>query len=185
MKLEDVYCLLAPDDKEIVRSHEKEIRDAKEFVRKLNIVSTAGKNEDDDKEDKDKDKHENNQKFGLLEALIKIGDWTHAQKILCQLPTYFATSQPDVSRALCNLVNILIDPLYQTNSGLSCRIKTKSHPRPDNDHFPAQVVTHADLATSVVPMLLALGPHTSQDPVILFKLIRICKTGLGIKVVRT
>ena len=48
MKLEDLYCLLAPCDKEIVRSHEKEIRDAIEFVTKLNIVSTAGKNDDVD-----------------------------------------------------------------------------------------------------------------------------------------
>ena len=37
------------------------------------------------------------------------------------------------------------------------------------------------LETNVVPMLLALGPHASQDPVLLYKMLRICKTGLGIK----
>ena len=139
MKLEDVYGLLAPEDAEIARMSEKEIRDAKEFVRKLNIVSTAAKNDEEDKEDKSNDVFENNQKFGLLEALIKIGDWTDAQKILCQLPTYFATSQPDVSKELCKLINILIDPLYQSNSGLCLRIRSKVHTRPDNEHFPAQV----------------------------------------------
>ena len=51
MKLEDVYSLLAPEDAEISRMADKEIRDAKEFVRKLNIVSTAAKNDDEDKED--------------------------------------------------------------------------------------------------------------------------------------
>ena len=71
MKLEDVYSLLAPEDAEISRMADKEIRDAKEFVRKLNIVSTAAKNDDEDKEDIGKERHENNQKFGLLEALIK------------------------------------------------------------------------------------------------------------------
>ena len=182
MNLDDVYGLLAPEDAEISRMADKEIRDAKEFVRKLNIVSTAGKNEDEDKEGSgDKDKHDNNQKFGLLEALIKVGDWRHAQMILCQLPTYFATSQPDVSRALCSLVHTLIDPVYQTNSGLSHRIKTRLHPRPDNDHYPAPCVTIQDLGNNVVPMLLALGPHASHDPVLLYKILRICKTGLGIR----
>ena len=119
MKLEDVYGLLLPEDEEISRMADKEIRDAKEFVRKLNIVSTAGNTDDDkkDKEEKPRDPHENNQKFGLLEALIKVGDWRHAQKILCQLPTYYATSYPDISRALCKLIHVLIDPVYQTNSG--------------------------------------------------------------------
>ena len=80
---------------------DKEMRDAKDFVRKLNVVSTQGKNDDEDKEKDDRDKHENNQKFGLLEALIKVGDWNHAEKILCQLPTYYATAQPGVSKQLC------------------------------------------------------------------------------------
>ena len=30
-------------------------------------------------------------------------------------------------------------------------------------------------------MLLALGPHASQDPVLLYKMLRICRTGLGIR----
>ena len=181
MKLEDVYTLLAPEDAEITRMADKEMRDAKEFVRKLNIVSTAGKNEDDEKKDESvKDKHENNQKFGLLEALIKVGDWTHAHKILQQLPTYFATAQPDVARALCGLVHILVDPVYQTKSGLCSRIKTKTHPRPDNVHFPAPAQTTDELNSLVVPMLLALGPHASEDPVLLYKLLRICKSGLGV-----
>ena len=75
------------------------MRDAKDFVRRLNVVSTQGK--DEEKEKEDEDKHENNQKFGLLEALIKVGDWTHAEKLLCQLPTYYATAQPGISKQLC------------------------------------------------------------------------------------
>lgn len=182
MKLEDVYSLLAPNDAEISRMADKEMRDAKEYVRKLNIVSTAGKNEDDEKkEEAGKDKHENNQKFGLLEALVKVGDWRHAHKILQQLPTYFATAQPDVARAMCSLVHILVEPVYQARSGLCSRIKTKTHPRPDNDHFPAPAQSSADLNSLVVPILLALGPHASQDPVLLYKMLRICKSGLGLK----
>ena len=63
---------------------------------------SKGKNDDEDKkESEEKDKHENNQKFGLLEALIKVGAWSHAEKLLCQLPTYYATAQPGISRQLC------------------------------------------------------------------------------------
>ena len=65
--------------------------------------------------------------------------------------------------------------------GLHERIKTKLHARPDNDHYPPLCVTIPDLSSCVVPMLHALGPHASQDPVLLYKLLRICKTGLGIK----
>ena len=173
---------MAPDDTEISRLADKDIRDAKEFVRKLNIVSTADKNKDEEKEEeKKKDPLENNQKFGLLEALLKVGAWTEANKILCQLPTYFATSQPGISWELCNLVQVLIDPVYHQLSGLSPRIKKKPRPRPDNDRFPAPAETSSDLKTHVVPMLLALGPHASQDPVLLYKMLRICRSGLGIK----
>jgi len=49
MKLEDVYPLLRPDDSEISKMADKEMRDAKDFVRKLNVVSTQGKNEDEEK----------------------------------------------------------------------------------------------------------------------------------------
>ena len=77
---------------------DKEMRDAKDFVWRLNVVSTQGKDEEKEKEE---DKHENNQKFGLLEALIKVGAWTHAEKLLCQLPTYYLTAQPGISKQLC------------------------------------------------------------------------------------
>ena len=60
-----------------------------------------GKNEDDENEKEDKNKHENNQKFGLLEALLKVGAWGHAEKLLCQLPTYYATAQYGISKQLC------------------------------------------------------------------------------------
>ena len=53
---------------------------------------------------------------------------------------------------MCILVHILVDPMYQAKSGLCSKIKTKTHPRPDNDHFPAQ--SSADLNSLVVPILM-------------------------------
>ena len=173
---------LSPDDTEISRLADKDMRDAKEFVRRLNIVSTADKNKDDEKEEeKKKDPLENNQKFGLLEALLKVGAWQEAYKIICQLPTYFASCQPGISSEMCDLAQVLMDPLYQQLCGLSPRIKKRPRPRPDNDLYPAQAETISELATHVVPILLALGPHASRDPVLLYKMLRICRTSLGIK----
>ena len=89
MTMEEVYPLLKPADPEIVKLAEKEMRDAREFVRKLNVVSTQGKGDEEEEGEKDKKKdlHENNQKFGLLWALFKVGAWTEAERLLCQLPT--------------------------------------------------------------------------------------------------
>jgi len=181
MQLQDVYPLLQPEDSEIAKQADKEMRDAKEFVRKLNVVSTAGKNEEDDeeKEKEESEKHENNQKFGLLEAFARIGAWNYAVKIICQLPTYFATAQPGVSKQLCRLVHVLVDPVYRTHSGLCPRVRSRPHLPPDNEHFPAPAVGLEQLDREVVPILLALGPHAKQDPVLLIKMLRICRTALG------
>merc|ERR1719347_554172 len=159
---------------------DKEMRDAKDFVRRLNVVSTQGKNEDEENEKEDRDKHENNQKFGLLEALIKVGAWGHAEKLLCQLPTYYATAQHGISKQLCKLIHIIMDPVYQANSGLCSRIKVKTHQPLDNEHAPPQAKTFEDLKTHVYPMLLALGPHAQADPTLLYKMLRLCKSALGI-----
>ena len=82
---------------------------------------------------------------------------------------------------LLRLIHILLDPVYQVNSGLCSRIKVKSHPPLDNEHAPPQAVSFEDLKKHVFPMLLALGPHAQADPTLLYKVLRICKTALGIK----
>ena len=79
------------------------------------------------------------------------------------------------------MIHILLDPVYQVNSGLCSRIKVKSHPPLDNEHAPPQAVSFEDLKKHVFPMLLALGPHAQADPTLLYKVLRICKTALGIK----
>ena len=54
-----------------------------------------------------------NQKFGLLEALLKVGDWIHAEVIISNLPTYYAVSKPAIATALCNLIHITMDPVHR------------------------------------------------------------------------
>jgi len=183
MTMEEVYPLLKPADAEIVKLAEKDMKEAKEYVRKLNVVSTQGKDDDEDK-DKDKEKksdlHENNQKFGLLWALFKVGAWKEAERLLCQLPTYHPLTRPDIALALCSLVHTTIDPVYRAHSGLCPRIKVRTHPPLDTPGAPPQATTFEDVKLHALPMLLSLGPHAHQDPTLLFKMLRLCKSALGI-----
>ena len=54
-----------------------------------------------------------NQKLGLLEALLRIGDWHHAQSIMDQMPSFYATSHKAIALALCQLVHLTVEPLYK------------------------------------------------------------------------
>lgn len=54
-----------------------------------------------------------NQKLGLLEAMLKIGDWQHAQNIMDQMPPFYATSHKAIAVALCQLLHVMIEPLYR------------------------------------------------------------------------
>ena len=67
------------------------------------------------------------------------------------------------------LVHVLVDPVYRTHSGLCPRVRSRPHLPPDNEHFPAPAVGLEQLDREVVPILLALGPHAKQDPVLLIK----------------
>ena len=42
------------------------------------------------------------------------------------------------------------------------------------------VKTFEEFRMTIVPMLLALGPYSSDDPVLLYKTLRIMKSALGI-----
>lgn len=55
----------------------------------------------------------NNQKLGLLEALLQIGDWQHAQSIMEQMPPFYATSHKSIAVALCQLLHLIVEPLYR------------------------------------------------------------------------
>lgn len=54
-----------------------------------------------------------NQKLGLLEALLRIGDWHHAQSIMDQMPSFYTTSHKAIALALCQLVHLTVEPLYR------------------------------------------------------------------------
>merc|ERR1719468_911185 len=159
-----------------------EVADAKAFMKKMTILSTKSQDDDEKAKEKEnrKDPSENNQKFGLLTSFYKLSSWELAEKMLATLPREYCISQPGVSRALCQLVHCTLEPLYVQYNGLTSRVKMRKY-----EHLPAAVNpplanTLKELRTIVYPMLKALGPYTHRDPTLLYRILRILKSGLGV-----
>ena len=83
---------------------EKELTEAREFVRKMKIVLTNRPEEGEEDAAASaaaKNPNENNQKFGLLAALLKAGAWGLADTILTRLPRAYCLAQVQLrARAL-------------------------------------------------------------------------------------
>ncbi|XP_063970178.1 THO complex subunit 2-like [Lytechinus pictus] len=179
VELDDIYPHLAPTDVDIFKAHKQEIIDARQYARKMSMAVLADKDDKDDKE-KEKEKDEqviDNQKIGLCEALILIGDWVHAKKLLDKLPEYGTTSNPTVSKALCNLIESILQPLYTK----SCQPQgAKGHhipSPPKNGTLPA--VQNLGDVKGVLEMCRYLGPYASLQPILIWKLVRLGKALLA------
>jgi hypothetical protein len=46
LDIENIYSMLSPDDETIQKEAEQEFKDAKDFVRSMNILSTKEKSDD-------------------------------------------------------------------------------------------------------------------------------------------
>nr|XP_033800871.1 THO complex subunit 2 isoform X3 [Geotrypetes seraphini] len=179
IELEDLYVHLLPVDTTILEEHKREIVEAKQVVRKLTLVvlsseKTEEKEKEKEKEEEKAEKLPDNQKLGLLEALLKIGDWQHAQSIMDHMPSFYATSRKSIAIALCKLINVTIEPLYRRvgvpkgAKGLPCLpLQNKRAPKPAE--------CFEDLRKDVFNMLCSLGPHLSHDPILFAKVVRLGK----------
>uniref|UniRef100_A0AAR2K232 THO complex subunit 2 n=1 Tax=Pygocentrus nattereri TaxID=42514 RepID=A0AAR2K232_PYGNA len=178
--LEDLYVHLLPQDSTIVEEHKREILEAKQIARKLTMVVVPSEKTDDKEKDKEKEEEKSekppdNQKLGLLEALLRIGDWQHAQSIMEQMPAYYATSHKAIAIALCQLLHLIVEPLYR-RAGVPKGAKG-SLPKPLwSRQAPPQVETFEDLSKDVFTMLGYLGPHLSHDPILFAKIVRLGKS---------
>ncbi|XP_061818177.1 THO complex subunit 2 isoform X1 [Nerophis lumbriciformis] len=177
--LEDLYVHLLPVDATIVEEHKRVISEAKQIARRLvMVVVPSEKSEDKEKEkDKEEEKTEqplDNQKLGLLEALLRIGDWQHALCIMDQLPSFYATSHKSIALALCQLLHLTVDPLYR-GSGLPKGARGRvTHPL-KNKRVPRPAESFEDLRRDTFGMLGYLGPHLAHDPILFAKIVRLGK----------
>ncbi|XP_045691270.1 LOW QUALITY PROTEIN: THO complex subunit 2-like [Phyllostomus hastatus] len=178
--LDDLYVHLLPADNCIMDEHKREIVEAKQIVRKLTVVALPS--EKNDKREKETEKEEekaekppDNQKLGLLEALLKIGDWQHAQNIMDQMPPYYAASHKLIALAICKLIHITIEPLYR-KVGIPKGAKGSPVNALQNKRAPKQAEGFEDLRRDVFNMFCYLGPHLSHDPILFAKVVRIGKS---------
>ncbi|XP_065124054.1 THO complex subunit 2 [Paramisgurnus dabryanus] len=178
--LEDLYVHLLPVDSTIVEEHKRVILEAKQIARKLTMVVVPSEKSDDKEKEKEKEEEKNekppdNQKLGLLEALLQIGDWQHAQSIMDQMPAFYATSHKAIAIALCQLLHRTVEPLYRragmpkgAKGGLMAPLRNKQAPQPAE--------SFDDLSKDVFIMLCYLGPHLSHDPILFAKIVRLGKS---------
>ncbi|XP_077518841.1 THO complex subunit 2-like protein isoform X3 [Amblyomma americanum] len=174
--LDDLYSLLLPDDAALAKQHKKEENAALQYARRTAMVIMSSDKKDDEKKDEDKDDDltlEENQKLGLCEALLEVGDWPNAQKLMQLLPEHYAVSHPHIARRLCLLVHALVEPLYSKHSGLPEGFRRSYGPPPGGLRPLPVVETFGEFRTLVLPMLMALGPLMHIDPVLIVKVVRL------------
>ncbi|XP_057353480.1 THO complex subunit 2-like [Manis pentadactyla] len=178
--LDDLYVHLLPADDCIMEEHKREIVEAKQIVRKLTVVVLSLEKIDEREKEKEKEEEKvekppDNQKLGLLEALLKIGDWLHAQNIMDQMPPYYAASHKLVALAICKLIHITIEPLYR-RVGVPKGAKGSPVNALQTKRAPKQAESFEDLRRDVFSMFCYLGPHLSHDPILFAKVVRIGKS---------
>ncbi|CAD7086049.1 unnamed protein product [Hermetia illucens] len=179
--LDEIYAWLSPSDKSICQDWEKELNEAKEFVRKLNIILTNKEKEPEQEPEKEDTmgKYLMNQKWGLCEALLKVGDWTTAQNLMKKLPEQCAVVNEPIAKALANYINISIDSLYRKKCFLPGILKSVLCSSEFNLVEELQVNDFSELREKAFPMIAALGPSLHYDSILLQKLIRIMRTILS------
>ena len=174
-----VFCQLNPPDKSIVADWEAEIAQAKEYVRKLNVILT---NKDKEPEQEPEfetapEKYALNQKWGLCEALLTIGDWNTAQQLIRKLPDQSVMVHEPIARALCRLLHMIIEPVYRLKCALPANIKGRAISMYGvlNKLAPPPVTSLTKLRLHAFPMFVALGPSLHYDSVLLYKLLRLMR----------
>ncbi|XP_032812381.1 THO complex subunit 2 isoform X4 [Petromyzon marinus] len=175
--LDDLYVHLLPVDSEMVEQHKREFAEVRQLFRKMNMVvlptdKPEEKEKEKDKEDEPKEKLADNQKLGLLEALLRVGDWQHSQCIMDRLPPFYTSSQKPIAAALCLLIHSTIEPLYR-RSGLPRGAKGRPFPPLQNPRALPLVRSFWDMRRDIFQMLTYVGPHLSHDPVLFAKIVRL------------
>ncbi|XP_008192636.2 THO complex subunit 2 isoform X2 [Tribolium castaneum] len=181
ISLDDIYLWLTPEDKIMFKECDKAMKDAKEYVRKLQVISINNKEKEETPEEPENlmEKFNANQKLGLCEALLSVGDWNNAKNLINRLPDHYALSFQPIALALCKLLHYIVEPVYREFCKLGPKIKGKPIPRHENPLSPKQATSFLELRDHAIPMLITLGASLRFDPVLMYKVIRISKAALN------
>ncbi|KAK0079733.1 hypothetical protein PV325_000884 [Microctonus aethiopoides] len=176
--LDDILPWLIPDDKTIIKDHEQLMRQAKDYVRKLSVISTKDKDDVVEEKEPIQDKYTNNQKFGLCQALLEVGAWEVAQKLFNRLPDHCLTDHRPISLALCKMIQSLIEPVYREHCILSPKLPGRKVPPLKSSLAPKPMKNLTDIHDVLLPMLMILGPNLHHDPILMYKIMRLCHAAI-------
>ncbi|XP_015117253.1 THO complex subunit 2 [Diachasma alloeum] len=176
--LDNILPWLVPDDKTIIKDHEQSMRSAKEYVRKMSIISTKDREEVPEEREPPQDKYSGNQKFGLCEALLEIGAWEVAQSLFSRLPDHSLTDQRPIALALCRMVQSIVEPVYRKHCIISPKLPGRRIPPLNNPLAPRPMNDLNDIHDQLLPMLIILGPNLHHDPILMYKIMRICHAAI-------
>ncbi|XP_023240827.1 THO complex subunit 2-like [Centruroides sculpturatus] len=172
------FYQLVPEDNKILEKHKQELQNARTYARRASalIVSSEKANENqEDSKDEDNQWQEDNQKLGLCEALLEVGDWEHAHQLISCLPEFYAVSHAEIAKSLCSLIHVIIEPLYRKHCGLPSGLKSTPLPTIYGITPVKQVKSFSNLKKTVFPMVLCLGPQLHLSPILMVKIIRLAK----------
>jgi THO complex subunit 2 len=119
-----------------------------------------------------------NQRLGLLAAILDDHNWPVAQWLLQALAPLLPASHPQVARALCNFARASISRVYASlqpsarptgilQSGLE-EVPPGVPPELVAEHF-------ADLEKTLMPIMRSLSVYVYHDPVLVVRICRIMK----------
>ncbi|XP_075247054.1 THO complex subunit 2-like isoform X3 [Convolutriloba macropyga] len=115
----DIYNHLIPSDKEMNENYKKYLINCRQAARKLTAAvlneAVAEENAKEVQSLQVAPEFGDNQKLGLLQQLLVMGDWKSVNEMLELLPVpcSYVMSFGDVAYHLCQLVHEIIDPVYK------------------------------------------------------------------------
>ena len=115
----DMYAQLTPADKEMNESYKKYVINCRQAARKLTAVvlseTVAEENAKEVQSLQVPPEFGDNQKLGVLQQLVLMGDWEHVNEMLelLPIPCSYVMSFGDIAYNLCQMIHKLIDPLYK------------------------------------------------------------------------
>ncbi|XP_023289928.1 THO complex subunit 2 isoform X2 [Orussus abietinus] len=174
INLDDILPWLVPDDKTIIKDHEQAMKDAREYVRKMSVISTKDKEEVLEEKENLQEKYSTNQKYGLCEALLEIGAWEIAQSLFNRLPDHCLIDQRPIALALCKMIQALIEPVYRKYCIISPKLPGRKVPPLKSPLAPKPIENLEEIHVRLLPMLVILGPNLHNDPILMYKIMRLC-----------
>jgi hypothetical protein len=119
-----------------------------------------------------------NQRLGLLAAVLDDGNWPVAQWLLDTLAPLLPAAHPQVAASMCNLARITISRLYSSLPATSRPTAILSSSDEDmTDESASDLVAQdfAALEKTLMPIMRSLTVYVYYDPVLIVRICRIIK----------